>query len=150
MHSTIIEILQQPVKRGEYMTEDSFDAEEYTRFADYIQNVNKERENDTLKWIDTLQVFDRKGRELTLRPMGGFMDDWKMEIVKKAKNLDMTDWMSYYNMKALLRKTHLDCDTMICMNGQEFWEFGYFIQHLYETNQPGDKFYIGGILDYHF
>ena len=150
MHSTIIEISKTPMERDEYMSEGCFCPEEYARFADYIQNVKKERENDTLKWIDTLQVFDRKGRELSLRPLDGFIDDWKMEIVKKAKSLDMTDWMSYYNMKALLRKTHLDCDTMICMNGEKFWEFGYFIQHLYENHKPGDKFYIGGILDYHF
>ena len=150
MHSKIIEIGTEKKKRADYIQADGIIYEEYDHFADYVQSVPRESEKDIMSWLDKFEIFTRNGRELTLRPIGGFIDDWKMKIVEMAKNLDMTNWMSYYDIKNVLRKTHFQSDLMICFNGEEFWEFGYFVQHIYENNQPGNKFYIGGILDYHY
>ena len=150
MHSKIIEISKTPIERADYVQADGFTYEEYSDFADYIQGVEKEVENRIIAWFDDIEIFTRKGRELTLRPMGGFMDDWKMKIVDMANNLDFTDWFSYYDIKDVLKKTHKKWVCKICMNGEEFWDFGYFCQYIYENYKPGDKFYIGGILDYHF
>jgi len=150
MHAKIIEIGTEKKKRDDYITEGSFIPEEYCDFADYIQGVEKEVEKKIIAWFDDLEIFTRKGRELTLQPMGGFMDDWKMKIVDMANNLDFTDWFSFYDIKDVMKKTHKKWCVKICMNGEEFWDFGYFCQHIYENYKPGDKFYIGGILDYHF
>ena len=150
MHAKIIEIGTKKLKRADYITEDNFIPEEYGDFADYIQGVEKEIEKKVIAWFDDLEFFTRKGRELTLQPMGGFMDDWKMKIVDMANNLDFTDWFSFYDIKDVMKKTHEKWVGKICMNGEEFWDFGYFCQYIYENYKPGDKFYIGGILDYHY
>ena len=149
MHSKIIEISDKPIERKDFITEDSFEYEYFSSFADYIQNVKPKYENEILEYFDTFGIFYRNGRELTMRDLNEFMNEWRAQIITKANNLDFTNWMSLHNMKALMKETHLGTSYRICFN-EEIFDFGYFVQDIYERYKPGDKFYIGGILDYHF
>ena len=73
MHSKIIEIGTEKKQRADYIQADGIIYEEYNRFADYVQDVPRENEKDIMSWLDKFEIFTRNGRELTLRPIGGFI-----------------------------------------------------------------------------
>ena len=50
----------------------------------------------------------------------------------------------------IAKRTHKESNTMLYTDYAGFEYFGAFVQRLYASHKPGDKFYIGGILDYHW
>ncbi len=148
MHSKIIEISKTPMVRDEYMSEGCFCPEEYDHFADYIQIVPQDSENDIISWLDKHGIFERNGRELTLLDLNPFIEEWRAEIKKRANNIDFTDGLSLYRLKEVIKETHQESSLIFYFG--EFMPMGELVHWLYNHYQPGDKFYIGGILDYHY
>lgn len=148
MHSKIIEISETPMERDEYMSEGCFCPEEYERFADYIQSVPQDSENDIISWLDKHGIFERNGRELELLDLNPFIEEWRAEIKKRANNIDFTDGFALYRLKEVVKETHRESSLMFYFG--EFMPMGELVHWLYNHYQPGDKFYIGGILDYHY
>lgn len=152
-HSRIFQITREKIEdKEDYINSEFYDPALYSHFADYIEDV--ENEQDSLEWLDEKfkGLFVRNGRELILLDISEFMDEFRTEIVKSAENLDMRDWLTCYKLRKVQRCTHINCDFYI---NQEVYNttpvsFGMFIQDVYQNHKPGDKFYIGGILDYHF
>lgn len=134
--------------RDEYMSEGCFCPEEYERFADYIQSVPQDNENNIISWLDEHGIFERNGRELTLLDLNPFIEEWRTEIKKRANNIDFTDRLALYRLKEVIKETHRESSLMFYFG--EFMPMGELVHWLYNHYQPGDKFYIGGILDYHF
>ena len=134
--------------RDEYMSEGSFCPEEYERFADYIQSVPQDSENDIISWLDKHGIFERNGRELELLDLNPFIEEWRAEIKKRANNIDFTDGFALYRLKEVVKETHRESSLMFYFG--EFMPMGELVHWLYNHYQPGDKFYIGGILDYHY
>ena len=149
MHSKIIEISKTPIERDEFISDDCFIPEEWGGFADYIQSVSAKTEDEVIGWIDEYGIFERNGRELTLRDLNPFIEDWRSEIKKRANNIDFTDGLALYLLREVVKETHLEVYSRFYF-GEEFMTFGDFVHWLYNHYEPGDKFYIGGILDYHF
>lgn len=149
MHSKIIEITTQPIERDEYMTAGGFTYEEYDHFADYIQGIDTKLEETILLWFDNEGIFERNGRELTLLDLNGFMEDWRKAIITRANNIDFTDGLALYKLSDVIKETHTHSELMFYFL-EEFMDFGRFVFYLYNNYKAGDKFYIGGILDYHY
>lgn len=150
MHSKIIEISTKPIERDEYIDAECFTYEEYDHFADYIQGIDPKLEETILLWFDNEGIFERKGRELTLLDLNGFMEEWRKAIITRANNIDFTDWLALAKIREVIKETHHYSDLMFCFDGEEFMNIGQLAHYLYKNNRPGDKFYVGGILDYHY
>jgi hypothetical protein len=149
MHSKIIEISKRPIDRDDYISIGCFDYEEYDHFADYIQGVEQERENDIMSWIDEYGIFNRKGRKLTLLDLNGFMEEWRKAIITRANNIDFTEGLALYKLEEIIKETHKQSELMFYFE-DEFMTLGRLAFYLYNNYKVCDKFYIGGILDYHY
>ena len=149
MHSKIIEISETPIEREEYITEGCFCDEEFNHFADYLQGVKPESEEKIIEWIDRYGIFERNGRELTLLDVSPFLEKWREKIKERANNIDFSDTLALYRLRKIIKETHVDASLRFYF-GEEFMTLGELVHWLYNFHKPGDKFYIGGILDYHF
>lgn len=150
MHSRIFQIETKRTERDDYIKSCFFEYDEYSRFADYVSDDVDVR-ND-LKWLDNdiRGIFERNGRKLTLLNTNAFVDEWKQEIKNRAENIDLCDWSSVYDLKAVLRETHRFSDFKVYCEYGGIMDFGDYMRHLITAHKPGDVFYIGGILDYHY
>lgn len=149
MHSKIIEISTKPIERDEYMTAGDFTYEEYDHFADYIQGIDPKLEEPILQWFDNDEIFKRNGRELILLDLHGFMEDWRKAIITRANNIDFTDGLALYKLNDVINETHKQSELMFYFM-EEFMNFGRLAFYLYNNYKVCDKFYVGGILDYHY
>lgn len=152
MHSKIYQITATKLGRDDYAELIHFDYDDFSFFADYIDDVEKDDEKEYLEAFDILfeGIFSRKGRTITLLDTSAFIEEWRGAIRKCADNIDFTDWHSLFQLRELAKRTHKECNTMLYTDYAGFEYFGDFVQRLYAAHKPGDKFYIGGILDYHW
>ena len=67
----------------------------------------------------------------------------------QANNIDFSDTLALYRLREIIKETHVDASLRFYF-GEEFMTLGELVHWLYNFHKPGDKFYIGGILDYHF
>lgn len=152
-HSRIFQITEKKIDEDQYINED-FDPQQWDDFADFIEEIGNPQKS--LEWFDDVfeGIFTRNGRELTLLDITDFMEDWLCEI-KRTTDISvdgMREWRFRYNLSSLLRHTHRNIDFHFVLDedGLEIDNAGGFINNLYSSYKPGNKFYIGGILDYHF
>jgi hypothetical protein len=152
MHSKIYQITEKKLERDDYTKAANFDYDDHSDFADYIDDVERDEEKELLEHFDSLfeGIFSRKGRTITLLDTSGFIEEWRSAIKKCADNMDFTDWRTLFQMREITKRTHKEHNTMLYTDHAGFEYFGEFVQRLYAAHKPGDKFYIGGILDYHW
>ena len=89
------------------------------------------------------------GRELTLLDLREFMKELKSKIQEKADCIDFNDTLALYRLKEVINETH-HYSSMLFYYGEEFMTLGQFAHWMHCFQNPGDKFYIGGVLDYHW
>lgn len=151
MHSRIFQIETKKMDRDDYIQSCFFDYDEISHFADYVDDDRVDVKHD-LQWLDKdIQgIFKREGRKLTLLNTNAFVDEWKQEIKRKAESVDLFDWQSFYDLKALMRETHRFSDFKIYCEYGGLMDFASYVRYLITSHKPGDVFYIGGIVDYHY
>lgn len=152
MHSRIFEITSKQLDRDDYLTSGWLEPEQYSDFADYIDD-DIEDEDDDIKWLASVMsdIFDCEGRELTLRDISGFIEQWKAEVRKRASEFDPKgDGMSSYFLRKSIKRTHKGIDFHFYNEDYGLMDPRQLIENFLLHKKPGDKFYIGGILDYHF
>ena len=134
------------------MTVDTFDSSNYEHFSDYVSDIKKERIESELCSLDKEfeGIFKRNGRELTMLNIEKFMNEWKEELKSRMNGFTFADWKCSWRLKKTIERTHTQSALYITDGEWEINSFGEFIEWLYQEHQQGDKFYIGGILDYHF
>lgn len=152
MHSKIYQITETKLGRDEYINAVYFDYDEISFFADYVDDVERDEEKRLLEAFDSLfeGIFSRKGRTVTLLDTSKFIEEWRSAIKKCADNMDFTNSQHLFQMREITKRTHKEYNTMLYSDYAGFEYFGDFVQRLYAAHKPGDKFYIGGILDYHW
>ena len=152
MHSKIYQISEKKLERDDYAKAVNFDFDEVSFFADYVDDVERDDEKELLENFDTLfeGIFSRKGRTITLLDTSAFIEEWRSAIKKLADNMDFTNSRQLFRMREITKRTHKDYSAMLFTDYGGFEYFGDFVQRLYAAHKPGDKFYIGGILDYHW
>ncbi len=151
MHSRIFEITSEPINSEDYLTSSMLDPEQYSGFADYIDD-EVDAEN-SIEWFATCMsgIFDCDGRRVKLRDISGFIDLWKADVRDKAGKFDPNgDRMSSYYLRKALNKTHEGIEFRFFDQDRGLMSARQLIENVLLYHKPGDKFYIGGILDYHF
>lgn len=152
MHSLIVQISDKPIEKCDYIEASTF-YEDNLNFADYVDDdVNPE---DCLSRMHRLLdgIFECNGRELTFKGCDDFVKEWITHLKDEASKIDMEaakDWMCFWNIKRICEKTHIGCDVRVTNGGEYPDTFGNFIHDRFVWSKPGDKFYIGGFVDYHF
>lgn len=151
MHSRIFQIETKEMGEDEFIKSCFFDYDEISHFADYVDDDRVNVEDDLKRLdVDFKGIFKRDGRKLTLLNTNAFVDEWKQEIKRRADVIDITDWQSMYYLKAVLRETHRYSDYKIYCDYGGIMDFASYVSHLVSEHKPGDVFYVGGIVDYHF
>jgi len=152
-HSRIFEITTKQLDRVDYLDLWSLEPEQYSDFADYIDDMNHEGEENSIEWFADVMsdIFDCDGRELTLRDISGFIEKWKAEVKKRASEFDPKgDGMSSYFLLKSIKRTHKGIDFHFYNEDYGLMDPCQLIEDILLSHKPGDKFYIGGILDYHW
>ena len=163
MHSKIFQITNKPVGRDNYINSHSFisdgiGADYFEEFADYVDDIYECEEQ---KFIDNLAsvlrgIFEINGREMTFIGLGDFLQKWADFIKEKANELsseNIVEFPRLYNLRKATERTHLDIWYRFAMVEDDSKcypdTFGEFIASCTDL-KPGDKRYIGGIVDYHY
>lgn len=158
MHAKIYQVTREELSRDEYITFDSYEPLQVSNYCDYTGEVYEYEEEDCLKSLDRILegVFYREGRTLTYVGAENFMYEFVEAIKKSASELTvekMKDWRTMFALKRLLDETHIEYEHRFVFGpDQEAFpeSLGEFMQEVYVTLKPGDKLYVGGIVDFHY
>ncbi len=157
MHSNVYQITPKPLQREDYMDAVGIPEENLYEFADRGEDVMEEDEETEMQALDNLLqgVFRREGRTLIYLGADEFVKEWRQAILKEACLLNDESFksgMTAHHLKELADRTHLRTATRIYGYAGDEWAdpFGEFITHVYANNKPGDRYYIGGIVDFHY
>jgi hypothetical protein len=157
MHAAIYQITERELSRSEFINEYTF-LDNLPDGADYVGTISAYEEEPYIGWLEGALkgVFERNGRELTFVGVEPFLKEWAAKIKESADGLsaEFFDSVTLYLHKCLCERTHRNIDSLIYSgeNRQGQTEtFGEFIQSLScGYIKPGDKLYIGGIVDFHY
>jgi len=160
MRNKVWQITTKEIDCEYWITESTFDDYNIGDFADFVEGINmtEDDEEEILECIDPLikGVFKREGRVLTYLGAEDFVNDWLITIKDKVAELDnhnIKDYMTLWRVKHLFEDTHLQTDARIWTADSDYGTaepFGEFIRDVYANAKVGDKFYIGGIVGFHF
>ena len=151
MHSRIFQIEEKRLGKDEYIKSHSFDYDEISSFADYVDDERVNVKDDLASLDKDIKgIFKREGRKLTLLNTNAFVDEWKQAIKDAADKLDLCDQSACFWMKDLFVGTHLHSDFRIYCEYGGIMNFAGYVRYLINNHKPGDVFYIGGIVDFHF
>lgn len=159
MHSKIFQITENLLSSEEYVTAETF-YDNLPPMADYVSDLT-EREAETCMMclLDSALdgIFIRDGRELTFLGINQFVEEWITQIKESAQTMNIEtfrDLSTLYRHISLCNKTHREIESLIYYGADQEASadpFGVFIRHLYTANiKPGTKFYIGGVVDFHW
>ena len=158
MHNKIYQITEQKLAKDSWINEQSFVEYNIGDFADYIYDINDQERKYALESLDTLLkgIFERKGNILTYLGAEDFVNDWIIKLKDMVAEVDcknFKDWQTTWNIRHMIEDTHLNSDARFYI-GENYEAtadpFGEFIRDVYSNNKAGDKFFIGGIVGYHF
>ena len=157
MHANIYQITERELPRSEFIDEYTFH-DRLPDGADYTRTIPECEEEPYMGWLEGALkgVFERDGRELTFVGVEPFLEEWVAKIKESADGLftEFFDSITLYQHKCLCERTHRNIASLIYSGERRQGRtenFGDFIQSLsYRNFKPGDKLYIGGIVDFHY
>ena len=154
MHNKIYQIGRERINGDDFITECDFMPENYSHFADWIQDVDNDEYEELYKRLDHQfeGVFTRDGDELTYIGAEKFMEKWLAHIKAFVEPLtveSMKDWYPMFKVEDIIKNTHLCTPTKIYVD-EEIQDLGDFMRSVFAEAKPGDKLYLGGIIDYHW
>lgn len=154
MHSKIFQITRERVNADEFITTEEFSTEDYSWFADWIQDVDDDSYEDLYESIEHLLdgVFTRNGDELTYVGAEKFCENWMNHIKALVEPLtveSVKEFMPLWLVKSAINNTHLRTETKIYFDGV-MENFGDFIRTVFASLKTGDKLYLGGVVDFHW
>lgn len=158
MHDKIYQITEQKLAKDRWIDEYTFIDYNIGDFADYVYDVQNDEQQEALKHLDEIfkGVFKRKGRVLTFLGADDFVNEWIAALKAKVAEVNsenFKDWMTSWDIRHILTDTHKGIETRIYLGedmGATADPFGEFIRYIFANNKKGDKFYVGGIVGFHF
>lgn len=158
MHSKIFQMGLKPISEDNYVQPDYF-YEGMECFADYIgDEMTGNDRKECIEWLaeELGSLFDLNKEEdvLVFKGMGTFVTEWN-NAIKNAAN-DLQDGVLcrriLNEINYLEECTHLHCDYRFFIEG---WSWGSFparnfIEYVNDELKPGDKLYIGNVIDFHY
>lgn len=156
MHAKIYQISRERLNADEFITmSDLTESDMISCCADYFDDVNENEYDDLYQWVGEILSkagFLREGDALIYQGAERFMQEWVDAIKAAATVLEtaiMKKWMPMYRLKNVIDNTHLGINHRFYMN-EECMSFGEFMRDVFADLNPGDKLYLGGIVDFHY
>lgn len=158
MHSRIFQISTKPIEEDDLLTSWKLEQEDYN-FCDYIGD--EDDEDARLEDIEYLQlclkdIFDaeddhlvvKKGISLFINEWDKYMHNLVFELGEKP---DMHS-LNMYRIKRAAEGTHLMCCYRFFIREWNGWPgpLTDLVEFVHHSLKPGDKLYIGSVIDYHF
>lgn len=147
MHNNIFQISSKKLNQDRWITEDSFEPATYNEFADYLHEVDR---NECIKVFPLMEMFERNGDVLTYLGNGKTKEKWFDDILKYTpkSGQDINGENLYYLTKTVKRP--FTNSLFVLTDYYDFPECSAdFITSL-DTFKPGDKFYICGVVGFHW
>lgn len=156
MHSRIYQIGLKPFEPEDYASPEWF-YEGSDDFADYIgDEITGDARLQNIKCLQSCfeEIFDLDGETLVFKGFGNFIREWSdyiKSLVEQIKD-DKYDQFLIWRIGNATKETHLETASRFYI---EYWN-GHpgaaddLIDFLQHQVKPGDKIYIGAVIDYHF
>jgi hypothetical protein len=162
MHGLIYQISDQPIQKSDYITSSDFDGGDNP--FDYCRDMNEKEINEAIVELANIlpkEMFICKGREIIFN--GGnkdFFERWQNELRSEIDSItprvlsEGGEGTSLYQYK-INKKLEDALKTASLFVDKEYTGFytvksTEFLLDSVTRFKPGDKFYIGGVLDYHY
>lgn len=158
MHSKIFQVSKNPINKEEYATPEMY-YNNSQDFADYIGDEvdNPEERKEYIEYLSEVldDIFDLEGETLVYKGLDKFLSDWVKDIKELANNFNeqnISEAPNLWKLKSIIERTHLDCYFRFDIHD---WADGIadslksLIVYAKSQMQPGDRLYVGSIIDYH-
>lgn len=160
MHSRIFQIESSPVDVEDRICEDSIPEWFTNSIADYVSDVSAENRDEEFEWLMSSnfgRVCTRDGDTLTFKiDIGDYFDEYFEKFKKAVDTLSKIDFNQFVTQST--GYSNLD-SAMYSLKESYSDQFGFYVWHddeLYtmqqwmRTVEPLGKYYLGGVVDYHF
>ncbi len=158
-HYSIYQIEKEPVEKECYINESDFYDEAQSGWADWFHDLNEREQEIQIEYLSKSsgirELFRIEGREMTFLGGDSFMEKWFNEIKTLSNELTIdsfkNDYLSTWDLEKTINQTHLRMfDRIYGFEGDYAITFGDFVWSVCKNLKPGDKLYIGGVVDFHF
>ncbi len=160
MHSSIYQVSIQPIEVDDYAKPDYF-YDNSNDFADYIgEEWTGDNRKEDIKWLahtlSDLFDLDETGEILVYKGgMDVFKEKWTAAIHKAAEEVtddNVLESMPRWYAKNVCEKTHLYSDYRFSIENWNDYPnpLDELIEYVADKMKPGDKLYIGAVIDFHF
>lgn len=161
MHSWIIQVSNQPIKKEDYITEDLFYDGFVGNIADYVNKLNDEEATYFKNNIGQIEGLKVDGRAFSVVDKDKFFEKRYKEFTSSVEKLSNVTFEEFKNDPNYSVYTNV----LWTMDAYED-EYGIYV-YLYidggcysymplskfirrYVKSPREKWYIGGVIDYHF
>lgn len=155
MHSKIYQVAARPISLDEYVGPSDF-YDNSSDFADYIgdEDEGDDRKEDIGYLAEELSdVFDLDADNdaLVFKGLDKFKQQWMSAIREKAAAVteeNILDWRSLYMLEQVCRETHIESSRRFSIDGGIAEPMSDLIKFA-ASLKPGQRLYIGAVIDYH-
>lgn len=155
MHERIYQLDTKPIMADKFITPDDFGVEDYSDFADYIADIDEDTLADEYEnFPDFAGAFTRKDDALIFNGFDRLKKEWLNAIHERAEKINEDNILKdaqnvRFNLKDALLYPYtfsrfVFSDEMFMRRSSSFIEECAYIL------KPGDKLYLGGVLDFHY
>lgn len=155
MHARIWQVSTKPVEDDERLSESSF-YDNTGDFADYVSDMTRTEEEEDIKdWLPRILkgLFVCNGRELTFVGSKEFIQEWRKAIKESVEILDDSNMLVFpnlYKVERVVKETHMRVGHRFAFDSSLPEEYGDFVRDAYNNLAPGDKIYVGAVIDFHY
>lgn len=156
MHSCIFQVSAEPIKECDYISPCLF-YENCGDFADYIGDpITGDDRLDNIRYIFESfgDMFNVDKDVITFNGLGSFVKEWNEYIRELSSKLDDNEYKdrNIWMIRNACKETHLEICSRFLIEEWNGWAgpASDLIGFLQYRVKPGDKLYIGAVIDYHF
>lgn len=155
MHSKIYQVSLEPISEDEYASPSDF-YDNSSDFADYIgDEVEGDERKDSIDYLaeELSDVFDLDADNdaLVFKGLDKFKQQWMSAIREKAAAVteeNILEWRPRYMLEQVCRETHIESSRRFSINVGVAYPMSDLIE-LVASMKPGQRLYIGAVIDYH-
>lgn len=154
-HGTIVQLSKSPITEDDYITPDLF-YEGYERFADYIgDEITDDKRLREIKGFVTVfkGAFEQDNDSLVYKGIENFTRLWTDEIKSKASEIKdgEYDFLKFYKLKDALENFNIDGFRYCIKDWNDSPDpVGTLVNFCQSELKPGDRVFVGGMVDYHY